>query len=462
VSAQADRSSEVEGTVGTLRRHRRLLLVLTPLLLGALAALAITTTGGASSPIRHVVVLLQENHSFDNVLGQLCIQDRRECAAVSSARNLAGETIPLSRASDFVVNVNHSQKAQLTAMDGGRMDGWEQVVGCRLDQCYTQYDPTQIPSLAALARGGAISDAFFSRDIVPSWGGHVDFFAQTLDGFIGENPGHLLTAPHEGPGWGCDSNLDTPWIDPGTQQRLPEPSCIPEQNGRGPYRTSPVKYVPTFGDRLDAAGKTWGIFGAINPFRRGGTYKWSICPSFAECLYGPQRADMHDESTFLGDARAGALPAFSIVIPASGASGPTSQHNGTSMLVGDNQIGREVSAIERGPDGASTTIFILYDDCGCFYDHARPPAGLGIRLPLVIVSPYAKPGYTDHHVATSSSILAYAESVLGVSPVTEEDANAYDFHESFNYSLVTPSRFAFHAAYVSSSSRRLHPRPDAT
>ena len=47
------------------------------------------------------------------------------------------------------------------------------------------------------------------------------------------------------------------------------------------------------------------------------------------------------------------------------------------MIVGDNWIGEEVSAIENGPDGPSTTIFIYYDDCGCFYDHVAPPAGLG-------------------------------------------------------------------------------------
>src|SRR5436190_10237455 len=150
------------------------------------------------SPVQHVVVILQENHSFDNVLGQLCIQDSRECAAAATGVNEKGETIPLSRASDRVAPVGHTQQLQLKAMNSGKMDGWERVSGCGEDQCYTQYDPTQIPSLAALARSGAISDAFFSRDIVPSWGGHVDFFAQTLDGFVGNNPVHLSNAPSAG------------------------------------------------------------------------------------------------------------------------------------------------------------------------------------------------------------------------------------------------------------------------
>ena len=115
----------------------------------------------------------------------------------------------------MVPAVSHSQESQLDG-DGRRQNGWlgTRSTDARQSACYTQYDPSQIPSLAALARAGAISDAFFSRDIVPSWGGHLDFFAQTLDGFVGNNPQHAEGAPPEGSGWGCDSNLDAIWTDP--------------------------------------------------------------------------------------------------------------------------------------------------------------------------------------------------------------------------------------------------------
>jgi phospholipase C len=418
------------------------------------------TANGTTPPVQHVVVILQENHSFDNVLGELCIQDHRDCAAAETGKNENGETIPLSRSPDRVPNVGHNQQLQLKAMDGGKMDGWERVSGCAEDQCYTQYDPSQIPSLAALARSGAISDAFFSRDIVPSWGGHVDFFAQTLDGFIGNNPVHNPSAPSAGPGWGCDSNLDTVWMDPVSHKKTFEPSCIPDQSGNGPYRSSPVPYVPTIADRLEEAGKSWGIYGATS--HEASPYKWAICPTFAECLYGPQHTHLYEASQFVRDAEHGTLPNLAISTPSGGVEGQTSQHNGTSMIVGDNTIGAEVSAVEQGPDASSTTIFIYYDDCGCFYDHVTPPSGLGIRLPVVIVSPYAKPGFTDHTVATNSSILAYAEHVLGVSPVNEEDAKAYDFSNSFDYSAKTAASFVFHPSPVRRSSRNLHPPPDDT
>jgi phospholipase C len=359
-----------------------------------------------------------------------------------------------------VVNVGHDQKSQLKAMDKGKMDGFERVGGCAEKQCYSAYEPSQIPSLAKLAREGAISDAFFSRDIVPSWGAHLDFFAQTLDNFVGDNPGKGTHTP--GPGWGCDSFLDAKWIDPVSHKTLKEPSCIPDKEGKGPYRESPVKYVPTVADRLEEAGRTWGIYGAvISKGKAQGGYIWSTCPTFAECLFGPQKEDMHAAPQFMTDAKAGKLPNFSIVTPSSDAEGATSQHNGTSMLVGDNYIGKAVAAVEEGADAATTTVFIYYDDCGCFYDHVTPPAGLGIRSPLVIVSPYAKPGYTDHETATNSSILAYMETVLHVNPVTAEDGTAYNFHNSFT-SVLAASKFTFRPAPVPPSSRGLNPRPEDT
>src|ERR1019366_2959060 len=115
------------------------------------------------------------------------------------------------------------------------------------------------------------------------------------------------------------------------------------------------------------------------------------------------------------------------------------QHNQMSMAKGDNWIGQVVSAIENGPDWSSTAIFITYDDCGCFYDHVAPsvnPDGTpqGTRIPMVIVSPYAKAGYTDSTPATFASILAYVEQTFGLAPLSLNDAAAYPYTNSFDYS----------------------------
>ena len=116
------------------------------------------------------------------------------------------------------------------------------------------------------------------------------------------------------------------------------------------------------------------------------------------------------------------------------------------MAQGDNWIGDVVSAIAGGPNWSSTAIFITYDDCGCFYDHVPPPvSGWGIRLPMVIVSPYAKAGYTDHSNASLVSMTAYAEHTFGLAPMTTADTNAYWYQNSFDYSqtpLPPPTRKA--------------------
>jgi phospholipase C len=196
-------------------------------------------------------------------------------------------------------------------------------------------------------------------------------------------------------------------------------------------------------DRMDAAGVTWRMYAANSS--QPGSYVWATCPSFAECLYGPQHTNVMPTDTILTDAQKGTLPNFSLVLPGGGQAAASSQHNGSSMLKGDNWIGKVVSAIENGPDWSSTAIFITYDDCGCFYDHVTPssnPDGTkqGPRVPMVIVSPYAKPGLTDSTPATFASILAYEEYVFGLPALGANDAAAYRFTNAFDYSQVPLAR----------------------
>lgn len=111
------------------------------------------------------------------------------------------------------------------------------------------------------------------------------------------------------------------------------------------------------------------------------------------------------------------------------------------MAVGDNWIGSVVSAIQHGADWPSTAIFITYDDCGCFYDHVPPPNGkLGVRLPMVIVSPYAKPAFTDSNDVGFVGMLAFVEHNFGQPALAADDAAAYDYAESFDYRK--PARLA--------------------
>jgi phospholipase C len=389
-----------------------------------------------ASPIKHVVVLYQENHSFDNVLGQFCASSQR-CDGATTGKLANGTVIPLATASDVVPQIAHTTQMQTRAIAGGKMDGFSNVNGCRAAvnyACYSQYEQSQIPNLWALASEFAVSDRTFEMAAIPSFGAHVELVAQQLDGFTGDNPvkGTVPSAT----GWGCDSFKDAPWRASPQSSPILVPACVPAPDGSGPYRSSPVQWVPTIMDRLDAAGINWRFYAApsTSATRNGqNPYNWAICPIFAECLNSQQSNNVVPTSQILGDANAGTLPSFSILLPDNGPSGPTSQHNGASMLVGDDWIGQVVSAIANGPDWSSTAIFITYDDCGCFYDHVAPPAGLGIRVPIVIVSPYAVAGSTDSTVATFASMLAFTEHLFGLQPLSSTDGTAYDYSNSFNF-----------------------------
>ena len=130
-------------------------------------------------------------------------------------------------------------------------------------RCYTQYAASGIPNLSTLAEKYVISDRTFSENPVPSWGGHIDLIAGQLDGFEGVGPTSNATPVAPGPGWGCNSNRDTPGAYPTKplSDYIMVPSCIPRPDGYGPYRPSPVKSVPTI---LDSARRRRAVLEALH------------------------------------------------------------------------------------------------------------------------------------------------------------------------------------------------------
>jgi hypothetical protein len=303
------------------------------------------------------------------------------------------------------------------------MNGFDLIEDCGPSydyRCYTQFTPDQIPNLATLALAFALSDRTFENDLVASWASHLQLAAAVTNGFRGDNP-----VDDNGLGWGCDSLGVTRWRPSITAPDRSVPSCIPFADGSGPFEATPIPWIPTVMDRLDAAGLTWRLYA---PLVGEGGYTWSVCPTFSECLYGGQSSDHVPTDQFLTDAANGDLPHVSYVI-----SGDDSQHNRHSMIQGDNWIGEVANALMTGPEWNSTAMFVTYDDCGCFYDHVPPPPGSGIRVPMVIVSPYARPGFTDSQEASYASMLAFIEHTFGLAPLSSEDADAYDFTNAFDY-----------------------------
>jgi phospholipase C len=228
------------------------------------------------------------------------------------------------------------------------------------------------------------------------------------------------------------------------------PSCIPDfatglPNG-GAFEPTPVLNVPTIMDRLGAAGLSWKIYGATKTSKPGpgGAYNgyiWSVCPSFASCLDTPQDGSLVDSGQFLTDAAAGTLPDFSL-ITAGGSNVAGGCHNSFSITACDDYVGQVASAVMNSPQWSSTALIITWDDLGGFYDSQPPPGDepdgtpLGVRLPLIAVSPYAVPASTDSTTATFASILAFTEHNFGLPPLEQNDASAYDLSNMFSLSVA--------------------------
>jgi Phosphoesterase family len=385
-----------------------------------------------------------------------------------TGKTFGGNIIPLNEEPDIAPLANHSPKTQSTCMNGGLMNGCSRIRGCNKAhgyRCYTAVEPNAIPNITALAGAFAVSDKTFELNLSSSWGGHTEMLAGTLDGFEGVNP-KTGTSGKSGPGWGCDSKKDAPWHATPGDPFVNVPSCIPDQSGAGPYRPSPVAYVPTILDRLDSKSLSWNLYAGKPGDPPGAGYARAMCPTFYECLGSEQHTHVKEPSTFAGDASGGALPNFSIVVPYR----DDSMHGGYSLTAGDNWIAQQIGAVENGPDWNSTAVFITWDDCGCYYDHVNPWAydpshNWGVRLPMIIVSPLAKPRFTDSTPATFASILAFTEHVFGLSPLGQSDATAYDYMKSFNFNQ-TPVQ-PIHLVQHSISRKELrhiasHPPPNSS
>jgi len=380
------------------------------------------------SPIKHVVIVYQENHSFDDVLGQLCEQRAVRCNGYTGPVRFADNKRARNVVEpDIVPIMDHLPRSQML----GLANEWNKIVGCghKPHACVTHYRPRDIPNLASLARHFVVSSRSFSSDKTASFGAHVTLAAGTIDGFVGTNP-HAVPGVKPGIGWGCDSHKQVLWAPPHGGEEQLVPSCIPDSHGEGPFRASPVRYAPTIMERLEEKGLRWHIFQGHRtdePTRQ----VWAVCEYFHWCE--KHRFNLHHNSSttsFIDTAKRGKLPALSILLPLQG----YSQHNQASMKIGDNYIARVVRAAERGPQWRSTAVFITYDDCGCFYDHVKPPGRLGVREPMVIVSPWAKPGQTDKHTAVVPySMLAFVQWNFRLAHLTKNVDHAYNYRQSFNF-----------------------------
>ncbi|MHB8450925.1 MAG: alkaline phosphatase family protein, partial [Mycobacteriales bacterium] len=136
---------------------------------------------------------------------------------------------------------------------------------------------------------------------------------------------------------------------------------------------------------------------------------WNVLPGFTDVHSDHQTSNIADLSAYFAAAQAGTLPAVSWVIP----DGADSEHPPSRVSVGQAFVTSVVNAAMQSPDWDSTAIFLTWDDWGGFYDHVVPPTadalGYGIRVPALVISPYAKVGYVDHQTLSFDAYLKFIE-----------------------------------------------------
>jgi len=364
----------------------------------------------AQNPIQHIVFIVKENHSFDNYFG-------RFPGAAGARTGMAGTTrVVLAHSADKPPNPCHNWNCTKLAMHGGKMDAFH-LLGPN-HQSYQQFWQADIPNYWRYAKQFVLADHMFSSLAGPTFPNHLYMIAAQSDGIV-DTPrwwnGTKWTIPYS---WGCDSATGTIVlrIDPQTKAQS---------------NVYPCTDITTLADLMDTAGVTWHYYAASPP---DNGYKYSAMNAISHIRNGPQwSTNVLPVTQLVADIQAGTLAQMTWVTPPAYAS----EHPSNSVCAGENWTVSIVNAIMRSPMWDSTLIAITWDDFGGFFDHIPPPAldsyGLGPRVPLLVISPYAKTGWVSHGQLEFASVLREAENIFGLPTLGGRDVPAQDLSDALDF-----------------------------
>ena len=382
----------------------------------------------APGKIEHVIIMVQENRSFDNFFARYPGAD----GATSGLCRRHGQTttVALRKVSLLARQGEppYAWSSFQTEYDGGRMDGFcDDSYGGTLPPllAYQYVDPVQVAPLWTIAKQYVLADRMFQTQQSGSFTAHQDLIrGDTMwnaDESVIDNPtssGQTI--------WGCAAPV-------GTVSHLLSKDHT--YHRIGPY---PCFGWKTLRDRLDAkgvswkyyspstypnplGGNLWNAFFAIRNVYRSGEWKTNISnsPPF--------------EKQIFGDLRNGKLRSVSWIVPDFW----NSDHSGETRDTGPSWVAQVVNAVGESRYWKTTAIVVVWDDWGGWYDHVKPPQlyfdGLSFRVPCLIVSPYAKRGYISHTQYEFASILRFIEDTWGLGSLGPHDRNANSIADALDF-----------------------------
>ena len=421
-----------------------------------------TTATPGINKVNHVVVIYLENHSFDNLYGQLAganglsnataansTQVDATGAAYATLPAIPGSTaFPTNLTNNYfnidqyvpsdqeIPDVLHRYYQEQMQIDGGKMDKYALYnTSAGLSQGY--YKTSLLP-LLAMAQKYTICDNFFHSAFGGSFLNHQWLIASASPTFPGAPTSMVATVDASG-----NVLTDGAVTPDGFVVNTSYTVNAPHPASANPATLIPNQKNPTIGDRLNDKSVSWAWYSggwdnalAGNP---DPTFQFHHQPFAYYANYADgtalKAAHLKDETVFIAAAQAGTLPSVSFVKPL----GLNNEHPGYAALeTGENHTIELINDVLNGPNGKDAVIIITYDENGGFWDHVAPPVidkkwGPGTRVPAIIISPFAKQGYIDHTQYETVSILSFIEKRWGLTPLADRDKNATPLTNAFTF-----------------------------
>lgn len=365
--------------------------------------------------IKHIIVIMQENRSFDEYFGTfpgadgIPMQNGVPTVCVPDART-GGCVKPYHNPNDVNAGGPHAAASATADIDGGKMDGFiatfhsaqkackfPNTPGCAAGvspDVMGWHDAREIPNYWAYAQNFVLQDEMFEPNASWSLPSHLFMVSAWSAKCKSSNPATCTNALDGASGLNTARN-DYAWTD--------LTYLLHKANVSWAYYLSEGNEPDCENDAMLCQNKkqSANVPGIWNPL-----------PAFDTVKQDNQLTNIQTVDKFFAAAKNGTLPAVSWIVP----EGTVSEHPPAKVSVGQAYVTNLINAVMQGPDWGSTAIFIAWDDWGGFYDHVVPPHvdvnGYGLRVPGLVISPYAKHGFIDHQTLSFDAYLKFIEDVF--------------------------------------------------
>jgi phospholipase C len=372
--------------------------------------------------IRHIVIIMQENRSFDSYFGTYPGADgipmKNGVPTVCTNDPLTKQCVrPYHDPNDKNYGGPHGAVQAINDIDAGKMDGFigEAFAGLR-SVCKNLFDP----ACAAASQNVDVMGYHDAREIPNYWAYAQHFVLQ--DKMFEPNaswslPEHLFMVS----AWSAKCSSSDPMS---CQNELQNPDSFLARPIRSLLFKRPNYAWTDLTYLLYKANVSWAYYVAEGtqpdceddqmlctpkPQRAGTPEIWNPLPYFNTVRQDGQLGNIQPLDRFYGAAKTGTLPAVSWIVP----NGAVSEHPPALVSAGQTYVTGLINTIMQSPDWNSTAVFLAWDDWGGFYDHVTPPKvdqnGYGLRVPGLVISPYAKAGYIDHQTLSFDAYLKFIE-----------------------------------------------------